>query len=157
MVVSHIPVVDALDEILRHEGAAAPPKTLLQGAYDAMIASLKADTARTFDRNYVEGQVDYQKGNAALSDTRSRTAPTRTSSEASPRRTGCQGRTRRPQPISESAFLEIAVDPDGGGVDVRCEALTRCVRRRGETPAFLYVSLLDFTRAGSLQHLICRL
>jgi len=65
MVVSHIPVVDALDEILRHEGAAAPPNTLLQGAYDAMIASLKADRARTFDRNYVEGQVDYQKGNAA--------------------------------------------------------------------------------------------
>jgi putative membrane protein len=66
MVVSHIPVVDALDEILRHEGAMAPPNTLLQGAYDAMIASLKADRARTFDRNYVEGQVDYQKGNAAL-------------------------------------------------------------------------------------------
>ena len=31
-----------------------------------MIASLKADRAATFDRDYVEGQVDYQKGNAAL-------------------------------------------------------------------------------------------
>ncbi|HEY1943756.1 MAG TPA: DUF4142 domain-containing protein [Roseiarcus sp.] len=66
MVVSHKPVVDALDAILRRERVTAPPNTLLQGAYDAMIASLKADRARTFDRDYVDGQVDYQKGNAAL-------------------------------------------------------------------------------------------
>jgi putative membrane protein len=66
MVASHIPVVDALAEILRRERVTAPPNTLLQGAYDAMIASLKADRAATFDRDYVEGQVDYQKGNAAL-------------------------------------------------------------------------------------------
>jgi putative membrane protein len=62
MVVSHKPVVDALDAILQR----APPNTLLQGAYDAMIASLKADRAATFDRDYVQGQLDYQKGNAAL-------------------------------------------------------------------------------------------
>jgi putative membrane protein len=66
MVVSHIPVVDALNAILRRERVTAPPNTLLQGAYDAMIASLKADRAATFDRDYAEGQVDYQKGNAAL-------------------------------------------------------------------------------------------
>jgi putative membrane protein len=66
MVVSHIPVVDALTAILRRERVTAPPNTLLQGAYDTMIASLKADRAATFDRDYVEGQVDYQKGNAAL-------------------------------------------------------------------------------------------
>lgn len=66
MVVSHLPVVDALAAILRRERVTAPPDTLLQGAYDAMIASLKADRAATFDRDYVEGQVDYQKGNAAL-------------------------------------------------------------------------------------------
>lgn len=66
MVVSHKPVVDALDAILQRERVTAPPNTLLQGAYDAMIASLKADRAATFDRNYVEGQLDYQKGNAAL-------------------------------------------------------------------------------------------
>ena len=66
MVVSHIPVVDALTAILRRERVTAPPNTLLQGTYDAMIASLKADRAATFDRDYVEGQVDYQKGNAAL-------------------------------------------------------------------------------------------
>src|ERR1700746_148407 len=41
MGVSHKPVVDALDAILQR----APPNTLLQGAYDAMIASLKADRA----------------------------------------------------------------------------------------------------------------
>jgi|SRR5271154_2957965 len=66
MVVSHIPVVDALAAILRRERVTAPPNTLLQGAYDAMIASLKADRAAAFDRDYVEGQVDYQNGNAAL-------------------------------------------------------------------------------------------
>jgi putative membrane protein len=66
MVVSHKPVVDALDAILQRERVTAPPNTLLQGAYDAMIASLKADRAATFDRDYVEGQLDYQKGNAAL-------------------------------------------------------------------------------------------
>jgi putative membrane protein len=31
-----------------------------------MIASLKADTGVALDRDYVQGQVDYQKGNAAL-------------------------------------------------------------------------------------------
>ena len=66
MVVSHKPVVDALDAILQRERVTAPPNTLLHGAYDAMIASLKADRAATFDRDYVEGQLDYQKGNAAL-------------------------------------------------------------------------------------------
>lgn len=66
MVMSHKPVVDALDAILQRERVTAPPNTLLQGAYDAMIASLKADRAATFARDYVEGQLDYQKGNAAL-------------------------------------------------------------------------------------------
>jgi putative membrane protein len=66
MVVSHKPVVDALDAILQRERVTAPPNTLLQGVYDAMIASLKADRAATFDRDYVEGKLDSQKGNAAL-------------------------------------------------------------------------------------------
>ena len=35
-----------------------------------MIASLKADTEAGLDRDYVEGQVDYQKGNAALFSTK---------------------------------------------------------------------------------------
>jgi putative membrane protein len=66
MVVTHIPVVDDLNAILQRKRVTAPPETLLQGAYDAMIASLKADTGAGLDRDYMEGQVDYQKGNAAL-------------------------------------------------------------------------------------------
>lgn len=66
MVVTHIPVVDRLNAILRQKQIAPPPETLLQGAYAAMIASLKADTGAALDRDYVEGQIEYQKGNDAL-------------------------------------------------------------------------------------------
>jgi putative membrane protein len=65
MVTSHIPVVDALNVILKKKNI-IPSNTLLHGAYDAMIFTLKADQRATFDRNYVSGQVEYQKGNAAL-------------------------------------------------------------------------------------------
>ena len=66
MVVGHVPVVDALNAVLQRKGIAAPPNTLLRGAYDTMIASLKIEHDAAFDRDYVEGQVEYQKGNAAL-------------------------------------------------------------------------------------------
>jgi len=66
MVVSHVPVVNALNAILQRKNMAAPPNTLLHGAYNAMVASLEADRGIGFDRDYVEGQVEYQKGNAAL-------------------------------------------------------------------------------------------
>jgi putative membrane protein len=65
MVTTHIPVVDALNVILRQKNI-TPSSTLLHGAYDAMIFTLNADRGVTFDRNYVNGQVEYQKGNAAL-------------------------------------------------------------------------------------------
>jgi putative membrane protein len=65
MVTSHIPVVDALNVILKRKDI-TPTNTLLHGAYDAMISTLKADRGAAFDRNYVNGQVEYQKGNAAL-------------------------------------------------------------------------------------------
>jgi putative membrane protein len=65
MVTSHIPVVDGLNVILNHKGI-TPANTLLHGAYDAMISALKADRPTAFDRDYVNGQVEYQKGNAAL-------------------------------------------------------------------------------------------
>jgi putative membrane protein len=65
MVTSHIPVVDALNAILKKKSI-TPSNTLLHGAYDAMIFTLKADQRAAFDRNYLNGQVDYQKGNAAL-------------------------------------------------------------------------------------------
>lgn len=66
MVVSHIPVVNALNTILQHKGITAPSEPLLHGAYDAILASLKAEHGAAFDRDYVNGQVEYQKGNAAL-------------------------------------------------------------------------------------------
>src|SRR3981081_4467901 len=65
MVTSHIPVVDALNVILQAKNV-TPSNTLLHGAYDTMIATLKADRGAAFDRDYVNGQVAYQKGNAAL-------------------------------------------------------------------------------------------
>jgi putative membrane protein len=65
MVTTHIPVVDALNVILKQKNI-TPSSTLLHGAYDAMIFTLKADRGTAFDRNYVNGQVEYQKGNAAL-------------------------------------------------------------------------------------------
>jgi putative membrane protein len=65
MVTSHIPVVDALNVILKKKSI-TPSNTLLHGAYDAMIFTLSADQRDAFDRNYVNGQVEYQKGNAAL-------------------------------------------------------------------------------------------
>jgi putative membrane protein len=65
MVTSHIPVVDALNVILKRKNI-TPSDTLLHGAYDAMISTLKADRGAAFDRDYVNGQVEYQKGNAAL-------------------------------------------------------------------------------------------
>jgi putative membrane protein len=66
MVVTHIPVVDALNRILANKNVEAPANTLLHGAYDTMIASLKAERGHALDRDYIEGQVDYQKGNEAL-------------------------------------------------------------------------------------------
>jgi len=65
MVTSHIPVVDALNVILKRKNI-TPSDTLLHGAYDAMISTLAADRHAAFDRDYLNGQVEYQKGNAAL-------------------------------------------------------------------------------------------
>jgi putative membrane protein len=65
MVTTHIPVVDALNVILRNKNI-TPSNTLLHGAYNEMLAELKADRSAAFDGAYVNGQVEYQKGNAAL-------------------------------------------------------------------------------------------
>ena len=48
---------DALNKILQQKKIEAPQNTLLQGAYSTMVASLSAEHG---------GQMDYQKGNAAL-------------------------------------------------------------------------------------------
>jgi putative membrane protein len=66
MVVTHIPVIEAPNAILQRKGIAAPPNTLLHGAYDTMIASLKVERAVALDQDYVNGQVEYQRGNSAL-------------------------------------------------------------------------------------------
>jgi putative membrane protein len=66
MVTSHGPVVNALSDVLKHKDLTAPPNTLLRGAYNAMIASLNAERGVALDRDYVEGQIEYQKGNDAL-------------------------------------------------------------------------------------------
>jgi putative membrane protein len=66
MVVTHIPVVDALNKILQKKKITAPPNTLLDGAYRTMVASLTAEDGAALDRDYIKGQVEYQKGNAAL-------------------------------------------------------------------------------------------
>jgi putative membrane protein len=66
MVVTHIPVVDALNKILRQKNIKAPPNALLNGAYHAMVASLNAEDGTALDRDYIAGQVEYQEGNAAL-------------------------------------------------------------------------------------------
>jgi putative membrane protein len=65
MVTSHIPVVDALNAILQRRNV-TPSNSLLHGAYDAMLSTLKSDNGAAFDRDYVNGQVEYQKANAAL-------------------------------------------------------------------------------------------
>jgi putative membrane protein len=66
MVVTHIPVVDALNKIIASKNIEAPPNTLLRGAYSTMVSSLKSESGAALDRDYIEGQVDYQKGNDAL-------------------------------------------------------------------------------------------
>jgi putative membrane protein len=65
MVSSHITVNNALEAILKRK-TPLPPPTLLQAAYATMIWTLQQDAGQTFDADYVTGQINYQKGNAAL-------------------------------------------------------------------------------------------
>src|SRR6266853_198037 len=52
MVVTHIPVVDALNAILERKNV-TPSNTLLNGAYKAMLSSLRVDAGAAFDLDYV--------------------------------------------------------------------------------------------------------
>jgi len=65
MVSSHITVNDALLGILKNK-APAPPPTLLKAAYATMVSTLQHESGNTLDADYVRGQVNYQKANAAL-------------------------------------------------------------------------------------------
>jgi predicted outer membrane protein len=78
MVVSHIPVVNALNAILQRKNITAPPNTLLRGAYDAMVASLQAERGTAFATMSM-GKLNIRKETPRSSNTRSRTGPTRTS------------------------------------------------------------------------------
>jgi putative membrane protein len=65
MVSSHIAVNNALTAILRNK-APAPPPTLLKAAYSTMVSTLERESGQMFDVDYVGGQVNYQRANAAL-------------------------------------------------------------------------------------------
>jgi putative membrane protein len=65
MVSSHITVNNALLMILKNK-APAPPPTLLRAAYSTTISSLQHESGQTFDADYIMGQVNYQRANAAL-------------------------------------------------------------------------------------------
>jgi putative membrane protein len=65
MVSSHITVDNALLAILKDK-APAPPPTLLKAAYFTTISTLQHESGKTFNTDYVRGQVNYQRANAAL-------------------------------------------------------------------------------------------
>jgi putative membrane protein len=65
MVSSHITVNNTLLAILKNK-APVPPPTLLKAAYSTMVSTLQHESGQTFDVDYVKGQVNYQRANAAL-------------------------------------------------------------------------------------------
>lgn len=65
METSHISVNNVLLAILRNR-ALTPPPTLLKAAYSTMVSTLDHESGQTFDSDYVNGQVNYQRANAAL-------------------------------------------------------------------------------------------
>jgi len=65
MVSSHITVNNALSGILKSK-APVPPPTLLKSAYATMVSTLQHETGHSLDADYVRGQVNYQRANAAL-------------------------------------------------------------------------------------------
>jgi putative membrane protein len=58
-------VNNALLAILKNKEA-TPPPTLLKAAYSTMVSTLVHESGRALDADYVRGQVNYQKANAAL-------------------------------------------------------------------------------------------
>jgi putative membrane protein len=65
MVSSHITVNDALLAVLKNK-TPVPPPTLLKAAYATMVSTLQHESGQALDTDYVRGEVNYQKGNAAL-------------------------------------------------------------------------------------------
>jgi len=67
MVTSHIPVADALTAILQRKNV-TPSNTLLHGAHDAMISTLKADNHAVFKLTLVEADLDKLPGDLAADE-----------------------------------------------------------------------------------------
>jgi putative membrane protein len=65
MVSSHEAVNKELQAILRQK-TSIPPPTLLKAAYSTTVSTLNHEDGRTFDADYVRGQVNYQRANVAL-------------------------------------------------------------------------------------------
>jgi putative membrane protein len=65
MVTSHVTVNQSWQAILKNK-APTPPPTLLKAAYSMIISMLEQETGRTFDADYIRGQVNCQRANAAL-------------------------------------------------------------------------------------------
>jgi putative membrane protein len=65
MVSSHITVNRALLAILNNKPP-VPPPTLLRASYSTMVSTLQNENGKTFDTDYVRGQVNYQRANTAL-------------------------------------------------------------------------------------------
>jgi putative membrane protein len=63
MVSSHITVNNALLAILKNK-APVPPPTLLRAANSTMVSTLQHESGKTFDADYVRGQVNYQRANS---------------------------------------------------------------------------------------------
>ena len=63
---SHVEVENNLKALLHKLDVQPPPTSLLAGAYKSLIALLARERGAAFDRDYVNGQLDYQKGNDAL-------------------------------------------------------------------------------------------
>lgn len=65
MLSSHVAANDVLAAILKKK-APLPPPTLLKAAYSTISSTLELEDGPTFDSDYVSGQVNYQRANAAL-------------------------------------------------------------------------------------------
>jgi putative membrane protein len=65
MVSSHVAVNNELNAILRKKPA-VPPPMLLKAAYSTMISTLRHEDGKTFDSDYITGQVNYQNANVIL-------------------------------------------------------------------------------------------
>ena len=63
---SHVQVEDKLVELLKKKGLTQPTLTLIQGSYATIVRLLSKEQGQSFDRDYVQSQLDYQTANDAL-------------------------------------------------------------------------------------------